>query len=212
MPRPVELLRSFFSSLRTLRSPRPLCSSSAARPSPSVIPTGAARFFLSRRLLARRAAQRGLCVPRAAPGWSDRSTITAPRPGAPATECVPGSWVSLLSALCDLCVSLFFVLAVFAGRSGGIAAQFLCLASIFVFRISLFEYRRVPQAQRARGLCVCVLFGGCPGLGFLFSIPSELCVLCVPTSVISVLASLLSFSSPRIFAHSAPLRCLFLSS
>jgi len=37
----------------------------------SVIPTGAARSSPTRRIVARRAAQRGLCVPRASPGWRD---------------------------------------------------------------------------------------------------------------------------------------------
>ncbi len=36
-----------------------------------VIPTGAARLFLSRRSLARRAAQRVLCASCASPGWRD---------------------------------------------------------------------------------------------------------------------------------------------
>lgn len=51
-----------------------LCHPNAAHPSPSVIPSEAARFFLPRRIVARRVAEREVCAPCALPGPRDPST------------------------------------------------------------------------------------------------------------------------------------------
>ena len=67
---------------------------------PLVIPSEAARFSLPRRILARRAAERGLCAPCASPGWRDRSTIAG----------VPQPAVLLTPLFSDLCVTVLLCL------------------------------------------------------------------------------------------------------